>query len=386
MFDTDRRRRLMNRCYKYRMYPTSEQAEYFQKCFRCSRFVYNALLEKQNEVYKNGGHFLSKYDANNYCNRVLKEEYPFLKEVDKFALTNSIWDLDFAFKSFFKYKTNYPKFKSRDRCRKAYTTNYCNNNIEISDHAIKLPKIKWVKAKIHRVAPQQWIIKQATISQDAAGDYFCSILYDCGDNDLAPVLSRELALGLDYKAEGLYVSSEGEVCGSPHYFKQSEQTLAKEQKKLARMKRGSRNYEKQKQRVAKQMRHIANQRKDYSHKKANDLAESWDYIFAEDLDLKEMASRSGKKTMDNGYREFLNILQYKMEEKGKVFAKVDMYYPSSQLCSSCGYKNPQVRNLTVRSWKCPSCGRTHDRDINAAINIRNEGLRFVEEQQIQSAI
>lgn len=375
----------MNRCYKYRLYPTPDQEEYFQKCFRCARFVYNAVLEKQNELYQNGGSFMTRFDANNYCNHVLKEQYPFLKEVDKFVLTNSIWALDVAFRSFFNHRTNYPRFKSRDRCRKAYTTNYVNNNIEVSENAIKLPKIKWVKAKVHRLAPNHWVLKQATISQDSVGDYYCSIMFDCGDSDLHPALSRELVLGLDYKSDGFFVSSEGEVCGSPQFFKQSEQVLAKEQKKLARMQKGSSNYEKQKKKVAKRMRHIANQRRDFSHKKANELAEAWDYIFAEDLDLKEMASRAGKKTMDNGYREFLEILQYKMEDKGKVFAKVDMYYPSSQLCSSCGYKNPQVRNLNLRRWTCPNCGTTHDRDINAAINIRDEGLRLIDEQQLQSA-
>ncbi len=375
----------MNRCYKYRLYPTPEQEEYFQKCFGCARFVYNALLERQNEVYQNGGSFLTRFDANNYCNHVLKEQYPFLKEVDKFVLTNSIWALDLAFRSFFDHRTNYPKFKSRDKSRKAYTTNYVNNNIEVSERAIKLPRIKWVKAKIHRVAPEHWVLKQATISQDAAGDYYCSIMYACGDIDLHPALNRELALGLDYKSDGLFVSSEGEVCGSPQFFKQGEEALAKEQKKLARMQKGSSNYEKQKKNVAKRMRHIANQRRDFAHKKAAELAETWDYIFAEHLDLKEMASRAGKKTMDNGYGEFLEILQYKMEDKGKVFAKVDMYYPSSQLCSSCGYKNPQVRNLTVRQWTCPNCGTIHDRDINAAINIRDEGLRLIDELQLQSA-
>lgn len=375
----------MNRCYKYRLYPTVEQEEYFQKCFGCARFVYNAILEKQNDAHTNGEPFLTRFDANNYCNHVLKEQYPFLKEVDKFVLTNSIWALDVAFRSFFDHRTNYPKFKSRNRCRKAYTTNYVNNNIEISDKAVKLPKIKWVRAKVHRLAPDHWIIKQATVSQDSVGDYYCSILFDCGENREAPVLRRESALGLDYKVDGLFVSSEGEVCGSPQFFKQGEQALAKEQKKLSRMERGSSNYEKQKKKVAKRMRHIANQRRDFSHKKANELAENWDYIFVEHLDLKEMASRAGKKTMDNGYGEFLEILQYKMEEKGKVFAKVDMFYPSSQLCSACGYKNPQVRNLTVRHWTCPHCGVTHDRDINAAINIRDEGLRLVEEQQLQSA-
>ena len=212
----------MNRCYKYRLYPTPDQEEYFQKCFRCARFVYNAVLEKQNELYQNGGSFMTRFDANNYCNHVLKEQYPFLKEVDKFVLTNSIWALDVAFRSFFNHRTNYPRFKSRDRCRKAYTTNYVNNNIEVSENAIKLPKIKWVKAKVHRLVPNHWVLKQATISQDSVGDYYCSIMFDCGDSDLHSALSRELALGLDYKSDGFFVSSEGEVCGSPQFFKQSE--------------------------------------------------------------------------------------------------------------------------------------------------------------------
>ena len=222
----------MNRCYKYRMYPTSEQAEYFQKCFSCSRFVYNALLEKQNEVYKNGGHFLSKYDANNYCNRVLKEEYPFLKEVDKFALSNSIFNLNNAYQRFFKMKAGYPKFKTKRRSAFTYKTNYSNHNIYVLDHAIKLPKLKAIKAVIHRRAPEDWVIKSAIVSQTSAGDYYCSIWYEYESVKPANHVDTKRIIGLDYKSDGFYVASDGTVLGSPKYYRKVEEKINRQQKKL----------------------------------------------------------------------------------------------------------------------------------------------------------
>lgn len=344
------------------------------------------MLELQNVSYKSGEGYLSRYTANNYCNRVLKKEYPFLREVDKFALTNCIWSLDDAFRGFFDHRTSYPRFKSRESSRKSYKTNYSNNNIEISSNAIKLPKLGWVTASVHRFATKECKLKSATVRQIPSGEYYCIVHFEMPEVTHTNELNPEKAIGLDYKMDGLYVSSEGTVCGSPLYYRQSEEMLARAQRKLARKQKGGKNYIKQKRKVAKLMHHIANQRNDFAHKQSHALVEKWDYVCAENLDLKEMATRAGKKTMDNGYNTFLAMVEYKMEERGKQFIKVDKYYPSSQICSSCGFKNAAAKDLTLREWTCPQCGKTHDRDVNAAINIREEGLRTCERKNgLQSA-
>ena len=249
-----------NRAFQYRIYPTKEQMDLIEKTFGCCRFVYNQILTLQNETHANGGKYISWTNANNYCNHVLKTDYPFLKEVDKFALTNSIIGLDRAFRSFFDKKCGYPTYKTKRRSRKSYTTNYSNNNIVVLDHGIKLPKLKVVKAKVHRRAPSDWTLKGATISQNSAGEFYCSVLYEYEKETVNRSLDVNRSIGLDYKSDGLYTASTGVVCGSPKFFREAQKTLAREQRKLSRKKKGSNNYLKQKQKVAKVYRHIANQR------------------------------------------------------------------------------------------------------------------------------
>ena len=373
-----------NRAFQYRIYPTKEQEALIERTFGCCRFVYNQVLSLQSETYANGGKYISWTNANNYCNQVLKVDYPFLKEVDKFALTNSIIGLDRAFRSFFDKQCGYPSYKSKKRSRKSYTTNYSHNNIVVMDKGIKLPKLKVVKAKVHRKAPSDWTLKGATISQNAAGEYYCSVLYEYEKETANRSLDVNRSIGLDYKSDGLYAASTGVVCGSPKFFREAQKTLAREQRKLSRKKKGSNNYLKQKQKVAKVYRHIANQRTDFLHKEALALAEEWDIVCVETLDMKEMSNRSfgnGKATMDNGYGEFLQILEYKLKDRGKVLVKVDRYYPSSQLCSCCSTLNHSVKRGNLSEWTCPACGATHNRDFNAAENIRREGVRIYLESE-----
>lgn len=368
-----------NRAFQYRIYPTKEQMDLIEKTFGCCRFVYNQILTLQNETHANGGKYISWTNANNYCNHVLKTDYPFLKEVDKFALTNSIIGLDRAFRSFFDKKCGYPTYKSKRRSRKSYTTNYSNNNIVVLDHGIKLPKLKVVKAKVHRRAPSDWTLKGATISQNSAGEFYCSVLYEYEKETVNCSLDVNRSIGLDYKSDGLYTASTGVVCGSPKFFREAQKTLAREQRKLSRKKKGSNNYLKQKQKVAKVYRHIANQRADFLHKEALALAEEWDIVCVETLDMREMSNGTfgnGKATMDNGYGEFLQILEYKLKDRGKVLVKVDRYYPSSQMCSCCSSINHSVKTENLSEWICPVCGATHNRDFNAAENIRREGVRI----------
>lgn len=374
--------------YQYRIYPTSGQADLIERTFGCCRFVYNYYLEHQTKNYESGGAYLSKTKTNNHCNRMLKDEYPFLRDVDKFAITNAIWNLDAAFQGFFKKRTGYPKFKSKRHSKRSYQTNYSNGNIVVLENAVKLPKLGAVKAVVHRSAPADWKLKSATVFQKKSGAYYCSVLFEYEFEEKNRQLDLSTAIGLDYKSDGLYVSDSGSVCGSPKYYLENQKKLSWELKKLSRKKPGSKNYEKQRLRVAKQYEHIANKRKDFLHKEALSLAMNHDVVIVEDLDMRNMAQKPlhiGKATMDNAWGMFVYMLEYKLEERGKQLIKVDKFFPSSQLCTLCGQQNKKVRSLSVREWECPVCHAIHNRDINAAENIRREGVRLYWKTQQQVA-
>ena len=208
-----------------------------------------------------------------------------------------------------------------------------------------------------------------------------SILFAYEESISPAVVTKETTIGLDYKSDGLYVSSEGDTCGMPHYFRQSADKLAKAQRKLRHKTIGSKNYNKQQKRAAKIHRHIANQRKDFLQKKSAEIANQYSFVCVEDLNMKAMANRgfgNGKATLDNGYGMFLTMLDYKLRDRGGQLIKVGRFFPSSQLCSHCGFKNPLVKNLSIRHWDCPNCGTTGiDRDVNAAKNIKKEGIRLL---------
>ncbi len=222
------------------------------------------------------------------------------------------------------------------------------------------------------------MLKSAVVSQECDGSYYCSCLYEYEDNISAHKVTYENTIGLDYKSDGLYVSSEGETCGSPKYYRKSQKKLAKLQRKLKNKVLHSSNYNKQQHKISKLHRHIANQRADFLHKKSYEIANRYELVCVENINLKNMSNKdfgNGKATSDNGFGMFLNMLGYKLSNLGKTLIKVDKYYPSSQLCS-CGYQNPITKNLNIRIIKCPVCHKVYDRDVNAAINIKNEGYRL----------
>lgn len=364
---------MANRAYKYRIYPSNEQASLLAKTFGCVRFVYNKCLEEQERLYASGGKYASRTAMNNYCNHTLKNEFPFLREVDKFALTNAIYHLDDGYKRMFRHQGRHPRFKSRRKSRASYTTNWTNGNIKVFDHHIQLPKLGKVKAVIHRPVPEGYILKSATVSMERDGTYYVSVLY-AYEADI-PLNAGHRAVGLDYKSDGLYVSSDGETCDMPHYYRESQAVLAKAQRKLRHKEKGSRNWEKQQRKIAKIYRHTANQRKDSLHKKSTEIANRYDIVCVEDLNMRAMTNKAfgnGKATLDNGYGMFLNMLEYKLADRGKSFVKVDKWYPSSQVCSCCGKR--KKLSLEDRIYQC-NCGLVIDRDYNAAINIKKEGLR-----------
>lgn len=366
---------------RYRLYPNLKQKEYFSKVFGCTRKIWNLMLSDKEESYKATG----KQSATSL--KAYKKEYPYLKEVDSLALCNAYLDLKKAYKDFFTNPKHFglPKFKSKKNRKESYTTNNQNGTIVLSDNAIKLPKIGSVKAKIHRAPKNNWVLKSTTISKNRAGEYYASVLFEY-EKEVKPVESVDTIIGLDYKSDGLYTDSNGVTLGSPKFFRKSQEKLAKAQRKLAKKKgfrKGetkSNNYIKQLEKIAKIHNHISNQRKDFLHKESTKIANLYDLVCVESLNMKNMSNKdfgNGKSTMDNGYGMFLDFLEYKLKNRGKYLVRIDKWFPSSQLCSKCGHK--QKMPLDVRTYICPECGNVIDRDLNAAINIKEEGLRLLEE-------
>ena len=376
----------MNKAIKYRVYPTTEQSIMFAKTLGCCRKVYNLMLSDKIEGYKATGKFPIVTPAK------YKNDYPYLREVDSLALANKQMDLQEAFRNTFsksrKKKNGFPKFKSAKHSRKSYTTNNQKGTVAIIDNkCIKLPKIGKVKAVIHRVPDDSWTIKSATVSQESDGKYYISVLFEF-ENIVNPyVADKTNAIGLDYASDGLYVDSNGNTGTNHKYYRESHDKLAKAQRKLSRM-QGSKKYEvksnnyiKQLRKVNKIHRHIANQRLDNLHKISTKIANSYDVVCVESLDMKAMSNHgfgNGKATLDNGYGMFLSMLEYKLSDRNKYLIKVDKWFPSSQICHSCGTIHPEMKNLAIRKMTC-DCGLTMNRDQNAAINILKEGLRLLTE-------
>ena len=376
----------MNKAIKYRVYPTTEQSIMFAKTFGCCRKVYNLMLSDKIEGYKLTGKFPTVTPAK------YKNDYPYLREVDSLALANKQMDLQKAFRNTFsksrRKKNGFPKFKSAKHSRKSYTTNNQHGTVAIIDSKyIRLPKIGKVKAVIHRVPDDSWTIKSATVSQESDGKYYISVLFEF-ENIVNPyVADKTNAIGLDYASDGLYVDSNGNTGTNHKYYRESHNKLAKAQRKLSRM-QGSKKYEvksnnyiKQLRKVNKIHRHIANQRLDNLHKISTEIANSYDVVCVESLNMRSMANHgfgNGKATLDNGYGMFLSMLEYKLSDRNKYLVKVDKWFPSSQRCHCCGKIHPEMKSLQTRTIKC-DCGLTMSRDQNAAINILHEGLRLLAE-------
>ncbi|MDO4978267.1 MAG: RNA-guided endonuclease TnpB family protein [Eubacteriales bacterium] len=358
---------------RFRLYPNKEQEIFFARCFGCVRFVYNKMLAEKQRYYKETGKNLRVTPAG------YKKEYPWLKEVDSLALANAQLHLESAYRNFFRDpKTGFPRFKSKHGAKASYTTNVVNGNIRLEGGRIRLPKAGRVKIRVHRGIGEEWILKSVTVSREATGKYYAALLYERERvENQAREHSFEKVLGIDFAMHGMAVFSDGTEAGYPMYYRNTEKKLAREQRKLSRCKKGSRNYQKQRRKVALVHEKIRNQRKDFHHKLSHKLTAEQDVIVTENLNMKGMsrALHFGKSTMDNGYGSFLSMLEYKLERKGKSFVKIDRYYPSSKRCSCCGRIKEDL-TLSDRIYRC-SCGNRMDRDLNAAINIREEGKRIL---------
>ena len=361
-----------NKAFKFRAYPNEQQKVMFAKTFGCVRFIYNQMLSDKIKHYKETKQKLNNTPAQ------YKKEFEWLKEIDSMALCNAQINLQTAFNNYFKRPTmGFPKYKSKKSNHKSYTTNSINGNIKLKDGFLTLPKVGKVKIKQHRLIPPNYKLKSVTVSQTSSGKYFVSILFEY-ENQIQEQTSQSF-LGLDYSMPELYIDSNGNEPKYPRYYRQSEKKLAREQRKLSHMEKGSSNRNKQRIKVAKLHEKVANQRKDFLHKQSRQIANVYDCVCTEDLDMKAMsqALHFGKSVSDNGWGLFVSFLKYKLEEQGKRLVKVDRFFASSQTCSCCGYINKETKSLNIRKWDCPQCGTHHDRDVNAAINIKNEGMRLV---------
>lgn len=361
----------MNKAYKFRIYPDKDQKELIGKTFGCVRFVYNKMLEEKIAYYKETEKMLKVTPAK------YKLEYPWLREVDSLALANAQLNLETAYNNFFRNKSiGFPKFKSKSRDKKSYTTNFVNNNIRIEGKYIILPKLGEVKIKLHRQAPENYKLKSCTISQTPTGKYFVSILYEY-EEEINPVEIKK-AVGLDFSMKELYVSSDKEFANYPRFYRENLKKLAKAQRKLSKMVKRSKNYYKQKYKIAKIHERLCNMRMSFLHNKSKQIANDYDLVAIEDLNMKGMqqALNFGKSVSDNSWGNFVNLIEYKLIDLGKKLIKVGKWFPSSKTCHICGAIKKDMP-LDTRVFEC-GCGNIMNRDINAAINIRDEGLRMLE--------
>ena len=378
----------IKKAYKFRIYPNFSQKEQIEKTLGCVRQVYNEFLEMCIEKYAEDPSFkLKKFDLIKILPDY-KKGYEYLKEVDSVALQQAVIHLHSAYINFFEHRGSFPKFKSK-RNDHSYTTMKINNNIRLDENNIQIPKLGRVKIVVSRLMPESFSFTTVTISK-VANMYFVTLTGE-EDNPNAELfddldkLDVNKSIGLDFSLAHLYVDSDGNHADMPKYYQNALEKLAILTRRASKCKKGSKNSIKAWQKVKAKQLHIANQRKDFLHKESRKIVDKYDYVFVENLDLKSIKSKDNKikfgiDVSDRSYGMFLNFLSYKLDWLGKKLIKVDRYFPSSKLCNKCGYKNDKLQ-LSDRDWICPICGENHDRDKNAAINIRNEGIRLVLQNQ-----
>ena len=361
----------MNKSFKIRIYPIKEQQILLEKTFGASRYVYNHFLKLKQYLYQE---FKIKITYNHTSKMLteLKRQKQWLKVPDKWALGNALKDLDSAYKNFYK-GLGYPNFKKKQD-KNSYRT---SSNIRIDNSFIKIPKVGLLRYKDNYILEDKNILKiyNVTISKTSSEKYFASISAEV----YIPCFERtNQNVGIDLGLKDFAIFSNGIKIKNPRILQHLEDKYRRLAKSLSRKVRDSANYRKAKLRLARFHEHIANIRKDFLHKLSTRLVKNYDIICIENLNIKGfMQSKLAKSFQDVSLYEFTRQLEYKAEWYGKAISKVDRFYPSSQLCSNCGYKYSSVKNLKIREWVCTKCGTHHDRDINASINILNGGLRVL---------
>ena len=375
---------LINKAYKFKLYPDDKQKEIINKTFGCSRLVYNHYLDKKISEYELTKQSLSCYD----CIKDLKNlqiEYPFLKEVDSISLRCSLFDLDNAYQKFFKEHTGYPKFKSKFN-KNSYRTNlvtseykgrtYYNIKLDLENHTITLPKLKNVKIKGYRNLDKIiGRIINATISRDLDNKYYVSVVVE--EEIINPKSNPTTIVGLDLGIKDLVITSDFFKYQNEKVIQKYEKRIKQKQRRLSKKEKGSKNYYKLKQEIGILYKKLRNARKYTIHKITKEITDDFDIIACETLKVKNMIKNHNlaKAITDASLTEIVRQLEYKAKWKGKTLYKVDTFYPSSQICSNCGYKNPLLKNLSIRKYTCPSCHTELDRDYNAALNICFEGVK-----------
>ena len=360
----------MLKAFKYRIYPTSEQSILLAKSFGCARWFYNYALNLTSETYKQTGKGLSRNEIVNLLPS-LKKEYEWLSEAPSQVLQQAALNLSSAFLNFFAGRAKYPNFKKKQNRQSIRFPQHC----ELKDNLLVLPKIGEVPCKIPRIPNGN--LKSVTVSVNPTGEYFASCLYDDG-KDLPQKSSEGKAVGIDVGLTHFAITSDGTKHGNPQYYRKYEQRLARRQKKLSRKQKGSNNRNKARVKVAKVHAKIVRCREDFLHKLSRKLVDENQVLVVENLAVRNMVKNHNlaKSISDSGWGQFCTMLKYKAEWEGKIYIEVDRFFPSSKTCSNCLNRVDSL-SLDIRSWQCSKCGENHDRDINAAKNIRDEGLRIL---------